>query len=224
MDEAAVAGRKRYLKPPIPILAAVERAAALLDGEGFISITFSRSRFRLVAGVVNTDPRLTEWMYQTFGGGVSCRQPAAPRRPAFIWTLQDFEAKEFLGLIGPHLIAKREHAVVVQSVPVSFDQLIFQQDHLLQMRRLNNGEHLRSLCARPEEWEHKGRGRPMRRKRLAILAKARKFCPGCHNVFGPKNHECLGRFWRRLFCSLDCARRVGQPWNQWRNHSKWKEG
>ena len=199
-------------------IARVRYAAGLMDGEGVISISAIP---RLIVGVVNTNPLITEWLYENFGGGVDMRRPPGNRRPIFFWRFEGLEAKQCVDFLAPALVAKAPHAEVVKDIRVCFDKLVITTEHKERMQALNRGAHLVSLYADMPRWIHQGRIWRNRR-RLAILATAKKRCPVCKEPFGPHLTECLGRFWDRLFCSSKCAGRARQYWSIARHGLKLK--
>ena len=163
---------------------------------------------RLVVGVVNTNPEITEWLFQRFAGSVNCRaQPSGHRRPIFMWYLSGLEAKQFVQLIQHALVAKRQHGQIVARLAVRFDTVLLTETERAQMAALNAGDHLQVLYGDLGRWRHMGRLLSHRR-RLSIIAHARKLCPACHDVFGPHKEESLRAFWNRLYCSVKCMGRA----------------
>jgi hypothetical protein len=87
-------------------------AAGIIDGEGCIGFNKRTDHVVLRVSVGNTDPRLMDWLKTTFGGCVwSEKQSYAPNaKPRFGWELSAKKAEEFLRLLLPYLILKRERA------------------------------------------------------------------------------------------------------------------
>jgi len=99
------------------------RFAAFLDGEGSISIAHAvhkdpkfpgaRTHYEYVRlTIANTDPRLINWLVETFGGKVRSRIYVrnAKWKPAFWWTSSCKRATELLTHALPYFLLKRERA------------------------------------------------------------------------------------------------------------------
>lgn len=92
------------------------RLAAFLDGEGCITIgktKNSRAQYMKVF-IANTDPRLMEWLRDTFGGTVNGkkRENREKHKPCYVWTVCSQMAWIVLLCVMPYLIIKREQAEV----------------------------------------------------------------------------------------------------------------
>lgn len=190
-------------------IATSKYAAGLFDGEGFISIAKTRSGYGLSAGLTNTDPRLTEWMYEAFGGGVKFTKANGNRKAVFFWDLHGLDAKRFVDFLSSSLIGKADHVEVVQAIPVRFGRLLISRVHYLRMKELNRRCHLPT--SNLERWTHLGQhGADHRRTALSKLC--RKFCPTCRSVFSLRSGESLADFWQRLYCSHKCGMLGRNPW------------
>lgn len=189
-------------------------AAGIFDGEGSVSIVKYRRKHRnaysLIADVVNTDPRVTEWLYRNFGGGVLLKQHIPGRRPLFHWQLSGSGASEFLRDVQPFLIVKREKAIVALSIP--FDTAGGQpmpkdrEAAHLAMKDLNGGSNLRPLYEDIEQWLHQGD--PHRETRRRVFHAQVKTCLGCGSHYHPRRRESPRQFADRSFCRDGCARRA----------------
>lgn len=200
-------------------------AAALLDGEGSISyVRFAKRKYPTFAGyvtIVNTDPRITEWLYDNFGGGVSVRQNGK-YRPLFRWALNGSEAYSFLRLISPHLVAKRAQAELFLRIPPhahgrTKDRLIIWD----QMRRLNAGEKIKELTTDVSIWVHMGH--PRRDKMATIRAALMKTCLECGGEYRPRSDETPSIFTktRRKYCGPICAARANGRTLQQNRRFRW---
>ena len=184
-------------------------AAGLFDGEGYISITKTRSGYGLSCGLTNTDPRLTEWMYNAFGGGVHLTEASGNRRAVFFWNLNGLDAHRFLCLLSSCFIGKCDHIDIVKSIPVRVGRLLISKSHYLQMKDLNRRKHLPDTNL--NRWVHLGQHGADHR-RLALVTLARKLCPVCAGTFGLRRGESLREFWRRLYCSHKCGMMGRNPY------------
>jgi hypothetical protein len=92
----------------------VSYAAGVFDGEGSVGINFRPlgPAYWLVVSVANTERRLVDWLKTTFGGCVRVSSRKRPNRPCFQWTLTTRQAGDFLALVLPFLLVKREQALL----------------------------------------------------------------------------------------------------------------
>lgn len=92
------------------------KLAAFLDGEGCFGVfPNNRSRdgndnptYASVVSIAQNDPRLTEWLYETFGGAVYINGSKKRYRPMFQWTLPTASQPFVLAQVRPHLLLKGE--------------------------------------------------------------------------------------------------------------------
>ena len=90
-------------------------AAGLFDGEGCVSIYKIGNRrlncaLYLRAQIVMTDPRPLQWMKQRFGGSLTQRKRQKHYKVSFDWRLFSENALQFLELVRPFLIVKKDQA------------------------------------------------------------------------------------------------------------------
>ena len=102
------------------------RLAAYIDGEGHIGIYLNKNRKSkngrdirleyLSITVVNTDPRLVEWCYNTFGGKIlSIPRKEVNRKkhkPCYEWKVVAKFAAEILTGCLPYFLVKTEQAEI----------------------------------------------------------------------------------------------------------------
>lgn len=96
------------------------RFAMCLDTEGCIAIKsvhgnrpWSKRVLYVDVVVVNTDPRLTQWLQQTFGGSVGVRRPQrAHHQPQTVWNAASRHAAALLQHALPYFISKRDQAEI----------------------------------------------------------------------------------------------------------------
>ncbi len=96
------------------------KAAAFIDGEGYVGIVKNRRPGRptqppaypLVIQVAQTDRRLPEWFQQRFGGQVqTIHHRGTKKKTVWVWRLGRYEAVgEFLTAIRSHLVLKETQA------------------------------------------------------------------------------------------------------------------
>jgi len=100
--------------------------AGILDGEGCFGISRCVKRghpaYHTRVSVTNTSAQLMRWLLDHFGGAVCLRSKtqhsnpnANPLRwkPSFEWKCADKAVAEFLPLVLPYLVIKREQATLV---------------------------------------------------------------------------------------------------------------
>lgn len=103
----------------------IRYAAGLFDGEGWITICKQKLggryhynehyvRYQLQVGITMTNRPVVEAVHQTFGGNFfNVRSKALPQaRLCFGWKLSSGLAAEFLAIVEPHLIVKRDEALI----------------------------------------------------------------------------------------------------------------
>ena len=91
--------------------------AAYIDGEGCITVATSYCS-KLVLNISNTDPRLTTWCKDKFGGSI-CRHSRTNngnRRPLFVWQVSQVKAQVILENCLPYFKIKREQAEVALAI------------------------------------------------------------------------------------------------------------
>jgi hypothetical protein len=94
-----------------------EYVAGFVDGEGYIGITRIRRsdftfgiEYRPVFRISNTNLKILEMLKEQFGGSIQC-YPMNHQKNAkdiYVWTLQHGAVFDFLEIIGPFLIVKRQ--------------------------------------------------------------------------------------------------------------------
>lgn len=107
------------------------RLAAFIDGEGCILSACSvhkdpkfagtRTRYEYIRVVVtNTDPRLSKWILETFGGHIidhsNNKQRNKNWKPCFFWQVSCAKAARILTGCRPYLILKGEQADVAMAL------------------------------------------------------------------------------------------------------------
>jgi hypothetical protein len=90
-------------------------AAGIVDGEGHIGFTSWKGNWLPVVVVTNTDPLLSEWLRDRFGGAIHWHgRRLAQHRDRYNWRLQGRHAMTFLQEIGTHLLLKRAQATLIR--------------------------------------------------------------------------------------------------------------
>lgn len=91
--------------------------AGLLDAEGSICIVEKRVKnhlptYYLATNIANTHQPTIAWLYETYSFGfVNKPKPSSPKhKPIWIWNMQSNAAGDFLQMISPYLVVKREQA------------------------------------------------------------------------------------------------------------------
>lgn len=99
---------------PIPTATDYARLAAYIDGEGNIGIQRNKSSWFFQITIVNTDPRLAVWLYDTFGGFINSRHHnhdrSAKWRSTLVWYITCGRAHELLEGCYPYLVTKADQA------------------------------------------------------------------------------------------------------------------
>lgn len=105
----------------------VRYAAALIDGEGCLSISGTAGgsmAARVDIGMTMKAERLLKQMQATFGGSIRNTRAATEKWDAAIaWALFGWEAIRFVRLIAPHLVLKREQAELLVRLQAMIDAL-----------------------------------------------------------------------------------------------------
>ena len=93
------------------------RLAAYIDGEGSLGIQRNKKSWFAQVTIVNTDPRIIVWMYQTFGGFIGKRHWNNSRNPKWrstlTWYLTCEKLHNVLLRCRPYLLSKGEQADIV---------------------------------------------------------------------------------------------------------------
>lgn len=196
--------RRPFCHPEFPIANKYGYAAALLDGEGCISLT-RRSvgeRSHLSVTIGNTDPRITEWLYQHFGGGVHLGRRRGHYHPLFRWELSGQQARAFLESVRRLVVGKREQVDLILSR--SLAGLNLETHRALGV--LNQRGHFPAFVGDPVNWVHVSQESPLLRPAyLADLLTRRQRCRQCGEDFAPHQRESAAKFGKRRFCSTKCA-------------------
>ena len=88
--------------------------AGIVDGEGCISISTSRKHEGCRLEVVNTDPRLIEWIHERFGGTIRLRDDRpAHQKSIWYWFAGVQTAADILLALLPYLVIKRAQATLL---------------------------------------------------------------------------------------------------------------
>ena len=93
--------------------------AGLFDGEGCIHISKVKAGqynhkldyHQLHVNLVNTNKKVLNWLKDEFGGSVR-RHDIKARSKCWTWYMYTIKAKDFLKLIYPYLIIKKEQAKI----------------------------------------------------------------------------------------------------------------
>lgn len=103
----------------------VRYAAGLFDGEGWITICKQMvknrpdARYQLVVGIGMVHRPVIEALQSTFGGNLFLKKPSVSQsertRTGHIWRVSSGPAAEFLEKVLPHLIVKRDEALLALS-------------------------------------------------------------------------------------------------------------
>jgi len=94
-------------------------AAGIIDGDGCIRFNRQPSGGLVIrVHVTNTNPILTDWLKQTFGGYVwmESKQYAPNRKIRYVWELSAKKAIPFLEGIRPHLRLKTRQCDLVLAI------------------------------------------------------------------------------------------------------------
>ena len=117
----------------------IRYVAGLFDGEGWITIVKQRLggyrqyhsdyvRYQLVAGIGMTHRPIIHILHRQFGGGFTINASAKAKQPksrtGYQWKTSSGAAAEFLSLIYPHMVVKKEEAEIA---------ILFQQ-HICETR------------------------------------------------------------------------------------------
>ncbi|MFH1473645.1 MAG: hypothetical protein ABIE55_02005 [Candidatus Aenigmatarchaeota archaeon] len=86
--------------------------AGIVDGEGHVFITFTRTQNYLCGvDVMNTDKRVLEFFVKYFGGNILLRKRAKPNhKDSYRWQCFGSKAAKLCRCILPYLIVKRKQA------------------------------------------------------------------------------------------------------------------
>jgi hypothetical protein len=88
--------------------------AGLLDGEGcFCLHNFGTHRFGCSLMVANTDPRMTEWIRQRFGGTVHPEIKGSKWKPCYRWKASAKDLDKIISAVLPFLVIKRDRAELI---------------------------------------------------------------------------------------------------------------
>jgi len=108
------------------------RLAVLIDGEGYIGIAttfstkhkWSRPYLYLDVRVTNTDPRVSEWCVQHFGGKVYMGKRPSNKKwsSCFYWAVSCNKAEAVLLGCLPYFIVKRDQAEVALAFQATLDR------------------------------------------------------------------------------------------------------
>lgn len=89
-------------------------AAGFIDGEGCIGVygrTDNRGSYALRLSVAQVDPRPLLVLQSMFGGRIRQTKPRGSKsRPASVWELHNWEARDAITAILPYLRGKQEQA------------------------------------------------------------------------------------------------------------------
>ena len=107
-------------------------AAGIIDGEGCIRIACGRIKpgrtnvntpYRLTVFVTNTNPAMIQYLHQHFGGFVGKGNKARGNfRSTVRWTIADRGAEQFLRLIEPYIVCKKEEIQLAYVFRASFNR------------------------------------------------------------------------------------------------------
>jgi|ERR1700728_63730 len=93
------------------------RLAAYIDGEGSVGIQRNKKSWFAQLTIVNTDPRIVLWLYETFGGFIGKRGWNNRRNPKWrktlVWYLTCEKLHSALLKCRPYLLAKGEQVDIV---------------------------------------------------------------------------------------------------------------
>lgn len=107
----------------------IRYVAGLFDGEGWITVCKQKLgergyghysphhvRYQLVVGIGIPHRPIIEQMHRQFGGGLFTNRSAQVKmpksRPGYMWKVSSGPASSFLDLLLPHLVVKRDEAVI----------------------------------------------------------------------------------------------------------------
>lgn len=105
------------------------RLAAFIDGEGCIKITSGydhrrkgiQHRYRFTVEICNTDPRLSQWCKQLWGGVIVYRDMKNRRwKNSYSWLVSERRAEAITKRCLPYFVIKREQAEVALAYRATF--------------------------------------------------------------------------------------------------------
>lgn len=92
------------------------KLAAYIDGEGYICLrgeTVGSRSHTMMLRIGNTDPRLTVWLQERFGGKVNRRVASKQAKHIFYqWRVSGKHAAALLEKCLPHFVMKRDQAEI----------------------------------------------------------------------------------------------------------------
>lgn len=103
--------------------------AGLIDGEGYIGILKTKKgnkkvwksnfefTFTPVIKVAMIEKDLITWLYKTFGGTFETRKARKGARESYCWMARKAKVGEFLRMIYPYLMVKKDQADIILSFP-----------------------------------------------------------------------------------------------------------
>lgn len=115
----------------------------IMDGEGCIIISrFKRDRgqnrerynYTIRVAVSMCDKEIPQLFYDTFGGGIYCRNRNSEYKPVYDWVVTGRIAKEFLILIQPYLRIDRK----IESSKLCIELQNNIENKITQQRRIDN--------------------------------------------------------------------------------------
>lgn len=88
--------------------------AGIIDGEGSFSLhNFGTHRFGCSLMVGNTDPRMTEWLRERFGGTVRVEKKGERCKPCYRWKASAQDLNAIITAVLPFLVIKRDRAELI---------------------------------------------------------------------------------------------------------------
>jgi len=93
-------------------------AAGIIDGEGCLRVTRHKdcNQFNTYVYVTNTDPRLINWLHNSWGGTINISQHKSTWKPSLSWRLIGKEAIQFIEAVYPFLRLKKAQADILLSL------------------------------------------------------------------------------------------------------------
>jgi hypothetical protein len=89
--------------------------AGIIDGEGCLSMgNVHTGVYTTQIYIGNTDARVIEWLYRTFGGSIALRPSPNPKhKPLWRWLASGKNLNVLLQAVLPYLIVKKEQALLL---------------------------------------------------------------------------------------------------------------
>lgn len=88
--------------------------AGIFDGEGSLTIRYSKGHYSIAASVGMVDPRPPYYLHREFGGSLNPIKKHGKARDISCWTLSGESVRQFLNAVKPFLIVKRRQVELAE--------------------------------------------------------------------------------------------------------------